>query len=159
MLFRLILLLNLINAQSFVVINGNSYHHNVTESNYCDDDCNSNNWGIGYEKHGNKNNLIYSAGTFMDSWNEFSWYIGYGGEHDINRFASFGLSMGIMNKNYSATKEITTYYMFPYMTLYLTRDLAINMTIIPTSKIAKGWTGGNNWPTTLFFQYKVRITK
>ena len=67
--------------------------------------------------------------------------------------------MGIMNKNYSATKEITTYYMFPYMTLYLTRDLAINMTIIPTSKLAKGWTGGNNWPTTLFFKYKVRIIK
>ena len=163
MLFRLILLLNLINAQSFVVINGHSYHHNVTEYDYCDNDCNSNNWGLGYESHGNKTkygeDLIYSAGTFMDSWNKFSWYCGFGGEYYINRFMGFGFSTGVMNKNYSADEEIITLYMFPYMTLYVTDNLIINMTIIPTSELVKEWTVNTNWPTTLFFQYKVRVTK
>ena len=144
---------------SYLVINGNSYHHNVTEYDYCDNDCNSNNWGIGYEKHNPKTGLIYSAGTFMDSWNKFSWYGGYGGEYYINRFTNFGFSMGIMNKNYSADKQITSVYMFPYIGFYFTKALVINITVIPTSKIAKGWTAGNEWPTTLFFQYKLRITK
>ena len=48
---------------------------------------------------------------------------------------------------------------FPYIGLYLTKALVINIIVIPTSKIAKGWTAGNEWPTTLFFQYKLRITK
>ena len=157
--FRILLLLGVINAQTFLVINGNSYHHNVTEYDYCDNDCNSNNWGIGYEKHSPKTGLIYSAGTFMDSWNKFSWYGGFGGEYYINRFTNFGFSMGIMNKNYSADKQITSVYMFPYIGLYLTKALVINIIVIPTSKIAKGWTAGNEWPTTLFFQYKLRITK
>ena len=146
-------------ANSFLVINGNTYHHNVTEYDYCNNDCNSNNWGLGYETHGNKNDLIYSVGTFMDSWDKFSWYIGYGSEYYINRLMNFGLSMGIMNKNYSIDEDITSYYMFPYIAFYITDDLVINMTIIPTSNLAKGWTGNNTWPTTLFFQYKVKITK
>ena len=144
---------------SYLVINGNSYHHNVTEYDYCDNDCNSNNWGIGYEKHGNKNNLIYSAGTFMDSWNKFSWYIGHGGEYYIINIVSWGFSLGVMNKNYDSNKQITTLYMFPYLALYITDDVAVNMTVIPTSRIVKGLTAGNEWPTTLFFQYKLRITK
>ena len=137
------------------MINGNSYHHNVTESNYCDDDCNSNNWGIGYETRSNNSDLIYSAGTFMDSWNKFSWYCGFGGGYYLNKYMDFGFSMGIMNKNYSADEEITTFYMFPYIALYLTDRLIINMTIIPTSKLAIGWTMGYKWPTTLFFLYKI----
>ena len=70
-----------------------------------------------------------------------------------------GFSLGLMNKNYAADKQITSVYMFPYIGLYLTKALVINITVIPTSKIAKGWTAGNEWPTTLFFQYKLRITK
>ena len=86
-MFRILLLLiSGLFANSFIVINGNTYHHNVTEYDYCDNDCNSNNWGIGYEKHSPKTGLIHSAGTFMDSWNKFSWYGGYGGEYYINRF-------------------------------------------------------------------------
>ena len=163
-MFRILLLLiSGLFAQSFVVINGHSYHHNVTEYDYCDNDCNSNNWGLGYESHGNKTkygeDLIYSAGTFMDSWNKFSWYCGFGGEYYINRFMGFGFSTGVMNKNYSADEEIITLYMFPYMTLYVTDNLIINMTIIPTSELVKEWTVNTNWPTTLFFQYKVRVTK
>ena len=155
-MFRILLLLiSGLFANSFLVINGYSYHHNVTKYDYCDNDCNSNNWGIGYETYGNKNDLIYSAGTFMDSWNKFSWYIGYGGEYYINKLMNFGFSMGMMNKNYSETEEITTLYMFPYMALYITEHVIISTAIIPTSKLAEGWTGGNHWPTTLFFQYKI----
>ena len=159
---RLLILLLLISglfANSFLVINGNSYHHNVTEYDYCNNECNSNNWGIGYETHGNKNGLIYSVGTFMDSWDKFSWYGGMGGEYYINRFTNFGFSLGIMNKNYSVTEEITTLYMFPYVALHITDYVIISTTIIPTSKLVEDWTMGNNWPTTLFFQYKVRVSK
>ena len=157
-LFSLLLISGLF-ANSFIVINGNSYHHNVNDYNYCDEDCNNNNWGIGYESYDNKKDLVYSGGTFLDSWNKFSWYIGMGRENEIINIVNWGFSLGIMNKNYNSDKQITTLYMFPYLALYITDDVAVNMTVIPTSRIVKGLTGGNEWPTTLFFQYKLRITK
>ncbi len=157
-LFSLLLISGLF-ADSFLVINGNSYHHNVNDYDYCDDDCNNNNWGIGYESYDNKKDLVYSGGTFLDSWNKFSWYIGMGRENEIINIVNWGFSLGIMNKNYNSDKQITTLYMFPYLALYITDDVAVRMTVIPSSRIAKGWTGGNEWPTTLFFQYKIGITK
>ena len=157
-LFSLLLISGLF-ANSFIVINGNSYHHNVTEYDYCNNDCNNNNWGIGYESYDNKKDLVYSGGTVLDSWIKFSWYIGMGRENEIINIVNWGFSLGIMNKNYNSDKQITTLYMFPYLALYITDNVAVNMTVIPTSRIVKGLTGGNEWPTTLFFQYKVRITK
>tara|TARA_B100000959_G_C14760593_1_gene533173 strand:- start:21 stop:500 length:480 start_codon:yes stop_codon:yes gene_type:complete len=157
-LFSLLLISGLF-ADSFLVINGNSYHHNVNDYDYCDDDCNNNNWGIGYESYDNKKDLVYSGGTFLDSWNKFSWYIGMGRENEVINIVNWGFSLGIMNKNYDSDKQIITLYMFPYLVLYLSDNIAVRMTVIPTSRIAKGWTGGNEWPTTLFFQYKIRLTK
>ena len=154
--FSLLLISGLF-ANSFIVINGNSYHHNVTEYDYCDNDCNSNNWGIGYETYDYKRELVYSVGTFMDSWDKFSWYVGMGREYYIINIVSWGFSLGVMNKNYDSNKQITTLYMFPYLALYITDDIAVSMTVIPTSRIVKGLTAGNEWPTTLFFQYKIGI--
>ena len=155
----LLIIIGPIYPKTFLVLNGHSYHHNVSKFNYCDKNCNSNNWGLGYEKHNTTTRLIYSMGTFMDSWDKFSWYTGLGGEYYITNFINFGFSMGIMNKNYSKNKEATFIYMFPYFSLYINKSLAINITIIPTSNIIKGLTAGNEWPTTLFFQYKIKIFK
>ncbi|SVE20331.1 uncharacterized protein METZ01_LOCUS473185 [marine metagenome] len=157
-LFSLLLVSGLF-ANSFLVINGSTYHHNVTDYDYCDNDCNSNNWGIGYETYDYKRKLVYSGGTFMDSWNKFSWYIGMGREYEIINIVNWGFSLGIMNKNYDSDKQITTLYMFPYLVLFIADKMAINMAVIPSSRIAKGWTGGNEWPTTLFFQYKIRLNR
>ena len=37
-----------------------------------------------------------------------------------------GFSLGIMNKNYVANKQVVTIYMFPYIVLYVTDSIAIN---------------------------------
>ena len=115
---------------SYLVINGNSYHHNVNDYNYCDDDCNNNNWGIGYESYDNKKDLVYSGGTFLDSWNKFSWYIGMGRENEIINIVNWGFSLGIMNKNYNSDKQITTLYMFPYLALYITAPIGAFVVIL-----------------------------
>ena len=157
-LFSLLLISGGLFANSFLVINGYSYHHNVTKYDYCDNDCNSNNWGIGYETH-NETGLIYSAGTFMDSWNKFSWYVGMGGTYNTTKFIKLGFSLGIMNKNYSPYKQITTPYILPLAVIHITDYIIINTIIIPTSNIFGDWSANHEWPTTLFFQYKVRITE
>ena len=159
MIFKYITLLCLIvtvNAKSFLVVNGNSYHHNVNKFNYCGNDCNKNNWGVGIEEH--QNDLIYSVGFLLDSWYGFSWYGGIGREYKINKFIRPGFSVGIMNKNYSKNGQIITLYLFPLIILHITDSIAINTTVIPSSDLFKGWTGNQCWPTTLFFQYKFEIT-
>ncbi len=158
MIYKYIVLLCLlvtVNAKSFFVVNGNSYHHNVNNFNYCGNDCNENNWGVGIEIH--KDDLVYSIGTFLDSWGDFSWYGGIGREYKINKFIRPGFSLGIMNKNYSINKQITMLYLFPLVILHITDSIAINITIIPSSNLFKDWTAGHEWPTTLFFQYKFKI--
>ena len=82
-----------------------------------------------------------------------------GREYEIINIVNWGFSLGIMNKNYDSDKQITTLYMFPYLVLFIADKMAINMAVIPSSRIAKGWTGGNEWPTTLFFQYKIRLNR
>ena len=87
MVFRILLLLGCINAQTFLVINGNSYHHNVTEYDYCDNDCNSNNWGIGYEKHIPKTGVIgpYQIVSFIYEVRQMPWRKAASGSRGVVR--------------------------------------------------------------------------
>jgi len=148
-------LISNIYAESFLVVNGNSYHYNTNNYDYCGDDCNENNWGVGFENH--TNDLVYSLGSFIDSWYGFSWYSGVGREYKLNRFIRTGFSLGVMNKNYAREKQLISLYWFPLVILNLTNSVAINITIIPSSNLFGDLTGGTEWPTTLFFQYKFKI--